>query len=1438
MDENKKHSPGNRLLAALAAFVISGWTLAPAYASDTEVYAREVDFSADTTPVLMMVLDSSGSMNDCLENCPNGLTRIGALRNAMRKVLFGDPTPTGTDPVVKPAPDFIKMGYTRFNPDANDGGWTRYPALRLSETVPDKWTEQSTIDVPVRSDADDVSGTTLVNGDTYAVGTTMSSLGLRYIDLQIPRNATITGAMLLFTSDGTGSIPRSLDVAVDNVGNSAALTATGTGDRATWTANTSPDTDTSPNPFWVDVKSLVQTVVNRADWCGGNALTLRVNNNGGSRTTQVWSATYANAQKLPELAPRLIVSYEIKGAARASSCISAPLDYVVGVKNSLDDIEWPDGGGSNSVEYSQSSIYPAAIPDGVRQMAAIRFPKVPVPANATIDKAWLYLTSSKTDTTAASIRVSAFDTSNVPEFCTVDAVTKRVSCTVPAYSPTVSATLALPASAAGSGTDGVHRVVNVTAPVSAVVSRIGWQAENAIGFLLHANDPNSASSNSSLHTADSAVSKAAFLHVVARKTFTDLDKLDKTARQDLFDDVNVRMYASGGTPLGDAYVEAARYMLGMSPYSVDTFTSTFDDQAPSQTYYQPDPRTADAITGKYVAPLENISECSANYIYLMSDGEPNNASNVNNNSNAVTSGYNASCNAYSGVPLTSGNAKANFACMLSIAKHLSSGTNQKKAVIRTNTVLFDDALTGAVVTDMERVSKDAYGKGEFFHAKTSSQLTDSLLKTMTRLIDTDGSITAPGVAVNQFNRLNHLDQLYYAVFKPEAKRARWLGNVKRYRLRFEETVLNDGTKVSDSTIVDADNKNAIDPATTFFAPGSRSFWRDLADGADGADVATGGAAGKIPHPSLRSIYTYLPAYSSSTMSLSNLDSVTTADGMTVTGLASANQFSNVRNWLKGYRIDIKTSAGDAIRTDLVPVSASTLVRGELGGVLHSQPVLVNFGYTSATAQEAATDASKQDNMVFFSTQEGMLHAVDANSGVEKFAFMPKETLARIDELVVNGSQDLPEFGLDSSWTVLRIDGNKDGKITTDSTAGDKVWLFGGMRMGGRNYYALDVTNRNSPKLKWVKRGGLDTGFLKMGQTWSKPVLGDVKIGTTVKTVLFFAGGYDTKHESAGYTSANASDTLGNQLYIVDPDSGDLLWSASSSGADLNDAAMKFSIPTEPKLFDANKDGLVDAVYFGDLGGQVFRVDIKNGNSASTLGHRIKRLAAVGQTVEQNTINQRRFYEPPSVAMLLDPATNMPYVVVAMGTGYRSHPLDLDTDDFFYVFKDDDVLRGDLLTVASSELQPLITPSLLAELNLASPSGVDLTAKMGWMVDLPQDGEKVLGAPIILFGEVIFSTYVPQQNLSTSKCSPVIGASNTWYMSVRDGAASRDNDKDGDIDDDDRTSANVVQGLGGPPQVVVGDDGRNVIITGTGVERNTDLDSANMRRTRWYQKSSQ
>tara|TARA_R100000093_G_C1871114_1_gene51348 strand:- start:7 stop:459 length:453 start_codon:yes stop_codon:yes gene_type:complete len=145
--------------------------------------------------------------------------------------------------------------------------------------------------------------------------------------------------------------------------------------------------------------------------------------------------------------------------------------------------------------------------------------------------------------------------------------------------------------------------------------------------------------------------------------------------------------------------------------------------------------------------MNMANQCESNHVIVMTDGAP-------------TPGE-----------LAPGCSKANrwddatigdsYTCQENIAAALNSSDNAKgRSVVTSNIGLY----MGDYEKDMKAVS--AAGKGATYNADSADALAQAFIDQL-ELIDEDSkAITSPGVAVNQMNRLEHLDQLYYSVFKP------------------------------------------------------------------------------------------------------------------------------------------------------------------------------------------------------------------------------------------------------------------------------------------------------------------------------------------------------------------------------------------------------------------------------------------------------------------------------------------------------------------------------------------------------------------------------------------------------------------------------------------------------------------------------------------------
>src|SRR5690606_37392508 len=124
-----------------------------------------------------------------------------------------------------------------------------------------------------------------------------------------------------------------------------------------------------------------------------------------------------------------------------------------------------------------------------------------------------------------------------------------------------------------------------------------------------------------------------------------------------------------------------------------------------------------------------------------------------------------------------------------------------------------------------------------------------------------------------------------------------------------------------------------------------------------------------------------------------------------------------------------------------------------------------------------------------------------------------------------------------------FDRNNNGIIETSSPENDFVYLVFGLRRGGNSYYALDVSDKNNPVMKWVQ----DEGF---GQTWSTPVIARVDTddvdpeGSDIRTrdaVVIVGGGYDPVHDTPAAPAS--ADAMGNRIYMLDLETGEPVWSA-------------------------------------------------------------------------------------------------------------------------------------------------------------------------------------------------------------------------------------------------------------------------------------------------------
>lgn len=695
-------------------------------------------------------------------------------------------------------------------------------------------------------------------------------------------------------------------------------------------------------------------------------------------------------------------------------------------------------------------------------------------------------------------------------------------------------------------------------------------------------------------------------------------------------------------------------------------------------------------------------------------------------------------------------------CGLDLVRNISDSDESKIGTrVTTHTIGF--AANATANNFLNQIALQS--GGGFYTADNSDDLVTAFQTIIKNVKDVNATFVSPGVAVNQLNRLTHKDELYFALFKP-AEGTLWPGNLKKYRL--------DG-----DTILDKNGLEAVNGNTGFFDENAHSYWSTLADG---NDVREGGAASNLD--ATRNVYVFNGP--GSIMSTGNVlhesnTSITEAD-LAVTGEADpAAAREAVLKWARG--VDVKDDDADGSFTD---------ARTQLGDPIHSQPVIVNYSAT--------------DSAVLIATNHGFLHSIDPDTGEENFAVMPRDLLNNLHDIYEDNSSFSHIYGL-------------DGDMVLRETADDKLYLYVGMRRGGNNYYVFDITNKTAPSILFEVRGG-SAGFEKLGQTWSRPTITKVKIGSSEKKVMIFGGGYDDDQDSKTNRSA---DVIGNAVYIVDANTGALLWTASNSDADLVLDEMDYSIPARISAIDRDNDGLADHLYVADMGGQIFRLDIYNGQTGNDFikGGLLASFASDGAAQ-----NNRRFYYAPDVSEIS--LADEHYYAVAAGTGYRAHPLDTTIQDRFYMIKDTGVFlfdednnyvlpetpygESDLYDATAHLLTSTDQQQKEIEVN-------NFATKNGWLITLGTGGEKVLASPLILNYRLLFTTYLPA-TLSTSACAPPTGTSRAYLVELINGNAVTDLDNDGILEHEDRHADLKQTGIAPDTKVLIEDLVKPVVCLGT------------------------
>ena len=1303
-------------LASITVFSCIGFS---AVGDDLDIYLGSSSSTVTYKPNVLFIMDTSGSMDN---QDGTGKSRLLRVQEALKEALDGATN--------------INAGLMRFS---DDGGPVLFPVRDVDSPI-----NGALVATIANGDGDayEVGGSVSLDANTLLLsdGTNTVTTGLRFSDVPIPQGATITSAKLRFTSEEFNVSSTTLTISAETGVSSTAF--------ADSSGNLSSRIKTSSQVEWAgdntfpehgelvlspDISSVIQEVVDQTDWCGGSKLNILIEGVGSSASAsrEVWAFDAGLG------APQLVVEYD---ESAATGCILG--DYVYQVASQNENYEEDDDGEGNTgsrLDFSSDK----------NNYIGVRFNDINIAQGAEIEEAYIEFTAREGWSGTASTRVRVVDEDDARSlhYRSSDEDNLRD------LPKTGSVTWSMPAF-----TDNfAYRTPDISSLVKIIVDKPGWDAGNNMAFVF-----DSFSGERGVESFQGSAADAAKLIVKFRGNA--IPGASSTVRQHIKSKVD-ELTAEGWTPIVDTLYEAASYYGGLPVYyGLERGSSSVPGDVKRSTRVShrdsyvgldsvlPAGCSADNLSSsacedeyipsgaRYVPPVSDL-QCQENHIVLLSDGVANN----NHSVGEIESLLGTSCE-------TSG-FTGGERCGVDLVRNIrETATSVIGPKVTTHTIGF--ASSSSADTYLDELA--TAGGGKFYPADDSTQLLGAFNQILSEVAQTNTTFVAPGIAVNQLNRLTHNDELYFALFKP-SEGSLWPGNLKRYRL--------DG-----QTIVDKDDAVAISSSTGYFDEGSHSYWSPEKDG---NDVAMGGAASKMSDS--RNLYFFDgPGAIKSTANAIHEDNVliTSVD----LGIDSVTDAVALREaylkWTRG--VDVKDSDGDGDNTD---------VRLQMGDPIHAQPMLVDYG---------------SESVIFVATNHGMLHAFDSSTGEELYGVMPKTLLSNIGDFYDNISTRDHTYGLDGDL-VLRTDGSNK-------------YLYVGMRRGGSNYYVFDITNKTSPSLKFMIEGG-STGLEKLGQSWSRPIFTKVKIGASDKNVMIIGGGYDEDQDGR---AVRGSDSVGNAVFMFDADTGALLWKASDADANLNITDMKYSIPARVSVIDRDYDGYADHMYVADTGGQLFRLDIYNGESVSNLVEGQLIADFNGDTAETN----RRFYYAPDVTEIA--LADEVYYAVAIGSGWRASPLDTLVSDNFYMIKDEGVFKRDSdgkftfpsATIKESDLfnatDHALTSDDSGERDLAA---AEFANKDGWFINMSTGGEKILGSPLIIDYKVFFTSYVPAVS-SESACAPPTGNSRAYLVSMFNGNAIDDINRNGAVDANDRFAELKQTGIAPDARILIEDITNPVVCLGT------------------------
>lgn len=419
----------------------------------------------------------------------------------------------------------------------------------------------------------------------------------------------------------------------------------------------------------------------------------------------------------------------------------------------------------------------------------------------------------------------------------------------------------------------------------------------------------------------------------------------------------------------------------------------------------------------------------------------------------------------------------------------------------------------------------------------------------------------------------------------------------------------------------------------------------------------------------------------------------------------------------------------------------------LGDPVNAMPVHVkqppfDYGKIDATYNAFKTAQADREGNVYMAANDGMLHAINAATGKERWGYVPSFVMPAMHKLADTGYQH--RYFVDGSPVASDVCAAlaTDGSGSCSSSSSWRTILVGGLNKGGCGYYALDVTDPANPKGLW------EFEHAQLGHSFGNPVITRRK--SDGKWVAIFTSGYYNVPGTCGKTTG---DGVG-RVFVVDAVTGTLLDTISTGVGSVSEPSNLGKINA---WVNSAQDNKADAVYAGDMLGNLWRIDFDNNPDMAPAGKEAFKLAALGQPITTK----------PSLAEVKGNR------IVMVGTGRLLSTSDLSNTDTqsIYGLKDDLTATSGIGDPRSTSNAAIIKSRIITDstnskgqaIRTVSGDKINWTTDKGWYIDLKSSGERLNVDMQLQYNRLTAVTNVPEDNACTSG-----GYSWLYYVDIETG----------------------------------------------------------------------